>query len=218
MRLFLLVLLFLVPTAGYAFEPIMVELEGQHDVIDITRPEASRAYYGELQNHPHTFLVLATSSFDLNVQIFSPDIRGAKINLNGIIVRELGGNDGVEEVTRMPSGRAEWEGYREPTGGDRYLAGPTFSAELESGSYIVEVSNPENLGKYVLAFGAFDQIDGDGYIDTVRNVATVKIFLGKTWLGALTASLVYIPLLILLILGGVVYYGWRRLYRESGIE
>jgi hypothetical protein len=112
-----------------------------------------------------------------------------------------------EEVARLKPTDATWESVHEPVSKLSFLLGPEFETTIASGTYRVEVSTPENFGKYIIVLGDADVHHGFGA--TWSAVSTLYEFAGVTKLGMVRTSLVYVPLLTLLILGGFGYTVYR---------
>ena len=62
------------PLEVLAHQPRLVEMEK----INITKPEISKAYYGNLSGKPHIYTINASSPIDLYVNILVPFIEGQK--------------------------------------------------------------------------------------------------------------------------------------------
>ena len=60
------------PLDVLAHQPRIVEMEE----INITKPEISKAYYGNLSGKPHIYTISASSPIDLYVNILVPFIEG----------------------------------------------------------------------------------------------------------------------------------------------
>lgn len=191
--------LFSCALAAEAHVPVMTPQEGQRDYTHIDEPEVSTAFYGELTGFPHTFVIDETDPFELYVHILVPDIEEATNNISGIIVKEkpVGG---VEEVARLHGEEASWESFFEWFSGDSYRSGPEYEAEAGSGVYRIEVSNPDNIGTYALVVGKEEDFSGIGYFETIRRIAKIKEFFGKSQFMVIQSPFVYVPLLIIGVL------------------
>lgn len=212
MRYFIPLVLFLTAGVAAAHLPVVVSPQHVDDITTVEEPEISKAFYGELADFPHTYEIRATSSFMLSVQILEPDIEGAKQNHAGIIVRERESGRGVEEVARLHPEDANWESFYEFAGGDHYLAGPEFQEEVGPGVYRVEVSTPVNEGKYVLVVGYREDFSGIDYFETVGRIYEVKQFFGKSIFSMLVSPFVFIPLIVLIVLGLLGRWVYKRRY------
>lgn len=201
----------LLPALADAHRPIVMTPEGVADVRVVSEPEISRAFYGELDNFPHTFEIRATSSFHLYVQVLEPDKDEAKNDHTGIIIRERDDGRGVEEVARLRPAEASWESFYEFFGGDSYLEGPKFDAEVGPGVYRVEVSTPVNDGKYVLAIGKTEDFSGMGYFGILKGIYSAKQMMGRSPLTMLYSPFVFVPILVLFI-AFVAYRQYKKYY------
>lgn len=197
----------LAPTSVGAHTPRFVSVE-QHDATTVTDPEVSQAFYGELNDFPHLFEISSENEFDLFAEILSPDIEGAIQDFSGIVI--LRKRRGVDEVARFSGKEASWESFFEWAGGDSYLRGPSFEKRLPAGSYAVEVSTPINKGKYVIVIGKREEFDWMNYVGTLRDISRIKEFFGKSKVMIIQSPFVYVPLLLILSVGGAVYCHYRR--------
>src|SRR3989339_1565458 len=91
--------LFFTGTA-HAYVPQIVVQESLHDITVIDDPELSQAFFGELQDFPHTYEIRADKSFTLYTQIRVPELPSSKNNVSGIIIKEQK-KGRVEEVARF---------------------------------------------------------------------------------------------------------------------
>lgn len=204
--------LFLHAITAEAHVPNIVPELIQSDIVRIQDPTLSQAFYGEMEDFPHTFEISATEPFHLFSQILLPDIESSKNNVSGIIIKLPEKRGRVTEVARLESKSASWESDFEPFGGDTYRKGPIFDQELEPGRYRIEVHTPENLDKYVLVVGTREEMS-IGYFETVRRLMEVKVFFGKSKFRIIESPYVYVPLI--LIIGGVsALWHYRRRFRK----
>lgn len=196
----------------HAAPPVVVEPQDVSAVTHVENPEASWAYYGELNDFPHTYVIERTEPFSLRVEILEPDIEGAQNDHKGIIVRTRDSGRGVELVERLTAEAADWESFREPYGGDRYLQGPTYESELGPGTYFIEVSTAANEGKYVLVFGDISDYSQVGYFGKVARVYQVKRFFEKPPIAMIVSPLIYAPLIVLIVLVFLGRFMYKRKY------
>lgn len=212
MTRFVLIFVFCVLTTAVAeaHQPVIVE-QSANEELKVVDPTISKAYYGELTGFPHTFRITAESEFPLYVSISVPDIPEATNNVSAIIVRDrLGG--GVAEVARLRAESATWEPFFELFGGDTYRQGASFDETVEAGTYRVEVHTPDNQAHYVLAIGKTEDFSSVGYFELIRGIAGVKEFFGKPPIAVLQSPFLYVPITLLLLLAGLGWYLYRRLY------
>ncbi len=207
-------LVFVVPTAE-AHVPVLVEQSSLHDITRIESPEISHAYYGTLKDFPHTYEIVSREPFSLFAEVLMPDREESKTVVSGIIIRAVSERGRVTEVARLLARDASWDSFYEPIGGDSYLRGASYTGELEAGTYRIEVTAPDNDQKYVLVVGKKEDFSGIGYFETVKRIAEVKAFFGKSRVMVIQSPLVYVPLLVLVCIGGFIYYRHKRNNKSS---
>ena len=154
--------------------------------------------------------------FRLKVEIAVPDIESVENSISGIIIKEIEGGGRVVEVARLPAKSTEWEPFYEPFGGDSYRRGPSYDEVVEPGVYRVEVSTPENMGKYVLSIGYLEEND-IGYFETLKRIAAIKEFFGKSQLMVIQSPFTYVPLGIIILIVILAYVVKRKQMRRDGV-
>lgn len=208
-RLFL-TLLFLLPTQVFAFTPTFVSPVTVDDHIAVTQMGTPYSFFADLQNFPHTYEVVIVEPTVVSVQILVPVMDGALPDRSGIIVKKE--KRGVSEVVRMHYREALWAEVTDKSTGDTYLEGGSFEGELEPGTYLVEVSTGENLGKYVLQIqkGVLVESEKRGYFATLTDVAKIKNFFEKPVIAVFQSPSYYIPLMLLLLVGLFGYRTYKK--------
>ncbi len=196
-----------VPVFVSAHEARFVSV-GQHDVTVIEDPERSQAFYGNLDDNPHLFEIHSEQQFELFVEILEPDTSDAAKELAGIVFKR--NRRGVEEITRLSWKEASWESFYEWFGGDTYRRGPSFTTTLEPGNYAIEVSTPENKGKYVLVVGKREVWNISSYFSTLGDIMKIKTFFGKPRILVIESPFVYVPFGLIVVLGGLLYLRRKR--------
>lgn len=199
------------PQAVNAHIPVVVGTPDQHDITEIEEPEVSHAFYGKLNNHPHTYEFTTQEPINLFVEILVPDTPSQENNISGTVFRVLP-RGSIEEVAGLPARDASWESFFEFFGGDHYRRGSSFEGAVAEGTYRVEVSTPDNIGKYVLVVGSIERGSG-GYFSTIRDLAQVKLFLGKSQFAVIGSPFVYVPLTLLLMVSIAILYIRRKIKR-----
>lgn len=193
-----------------AYEPVMVEPQRADDVTVVPSTNQLYGYYGELHDFPHMFVVTSSEKFTLHAEILEPDLPDAVHLLRGIVVRDRDDNRGVDEVVRLPYDAASWESFYKTSHGVRYLSGPVFEEELGPGTYRVEVSTPQNKGKYVLVLGNPDDSGGPGYFSTLRDLYEVNRFFGRPPILLIVSPYICVPLVAILVLGFLYWWYYRK--------
>ncbi len=187
--------------------PLVVNQVSLYDITPIKNPETSQAFYGVLDDKPHTYEIRSSEPFLLNIEILLPDIKGVSLAVSGIVIKEGGRPGQVNEVTRILGKDALWESFFEPWGGDRYLKGGTFSKNVEPGVYRIEVSTPDNHSPYVLVVGTEEEWGDVGYFELLGRIADVKTFYGKSRFMVIESPFAYVPFIFvgILTLGYLLY-------------
>ena len=172
--------------------------------------ETSQWFYSELQNFPemYQFDLMATSTF--SVQIMAVDHTSRAPGLSGILVKD-DSTGGVREIRRFLANSADWAVVRERRTQMQYKQGPQMAQELGPGTYRLEISTPDNQGRYSLRIG--EERPTVGYFASLGEIRSIQAFHGFSWWHMFRTSHVYVPILILVILVGVVstlYYARRQ--------
>jgi hypothetical protein len=207
----LLVVFFFSAFSVHAYTPVMVGERTARDVTEITAVETEKMFFGELKGFPHMFLIQSGEPFTLKAELLLPDIQDTPRDINVIIIRNTGFQGRIQEVTRMHAKDAGWDSFYDPWGGDRYLRGITYESEMESGVYRIEVSAPDNDGKYVLVVGSEESFGPTTYFKTLGQLSSVKSFFEKSPIRVLEAPPVFIPLIVIIF--GIVF--WRLRLRKT---
>jgi len=198
--------LFFAGTA-HAYVPQVVVQESLHDITVIDDPELSQAFFGELQDFPHTYEIRADKSFTLYTQIRVPELESSKNNVSGIIIKEQK-KGRVEEVARFLALDAQWAVHKDTLIGEEYREGAQFEKELGPGVYRLEVHTPDNLEKYILRVGKKEDMN-IGYFELLGRIIDIKKFYETSVFWIILSPYAYVPLLVLTVLGGL-WYLWRR--------
>lgn len=187
-------------------EPVTVPYE----VVSITgNPEIEQSLLGELEGSPEMFEIVSEKEFTLTVEVRAvPNATEVVPTVGGIIIRQKE-KRGVEEVARLKSTDVAWNALTDGVTGLRYLAGPFYSEKVPAGTYRIEVSTPENTGKYILVIG--NTPESQGYFATLGNIATTYQFYGLSKVRMFSSPYVHYPvgivLLVSLLLGTWL---WQR--------
>ncbi len=207
----LLVLFFIVVPVAHAFNSLEETVPNQYEVITIQDPETEQLILGQLNDAPEMFEIVSDVPFTLTAEIRAvPNTSGAHLpQLSGIIIRQKEIR-GVEEVARLKASDAPWTVVTDPDSGLVYQAGPYFSEHVAAGTYRIEVSNPNNQGKYLLMIG--NQKDTNGYVASLAHMKRVYEFYDLSTLRMISSPYVHYPLGILLIVCGIAsIWTYRRL-------
>jgi hypothetical protein len=160
------------------------------DPVVVEEPEISKAYYGELKGNEEYFEIDSKKELLLYLNILAPDIEGARTDFKVDVLKDNSVIFTLDENN--------WKKFYEPFGGDNYLRGPELEEQVSSGTYLIKVSNPDNLGKYSLAVGKTESFP---FIEIVKTYIVLpklkKDFFGKS---PFTAYFNYCGMFLLIIL------------------
>lgn len=143
----------------------------------IDDPEAYRAYYGKLDGQPDVYTISSDEPFRLSLRVLTPLLGDAHTDFSAVIY-DMGQNE--LEVIALDGTISEWTPFFDSSGRDDYLAGPPLRGGLAPGNYEIRVSNPGNMGAYVLIVGEEGGFFPAGIVSRYSVLPTVKTdFFGK---------------------------------------
>lgn len=182
---------------------------GSETTILIPDADTSRAYYGELIGEPAVYTVTSNTEFSLYLNILSPSLPGAKKDFSVRITNASG-----SVVATLSAPVSDWQQWYETFAGDTYWKGPEFKETEPAGTYTIEVSNPGNSGKYVLAPGEAETFTLAGTPSTIQQVYVVKtLFFDKPWysifqgiIGNVLLGFVIVGIIGVYVAGRLAYY------------
>lgn len=204
----------LVPTSLVAYdatvEPVLVPYEAVRIVIDT---QATKVILAELKDSPEMYEIVVDATSTLAVDIRAVPTTGTQPTFTGIIIKQKEIR-GIEAVARLSATDASWKQLIDHATGLPYLAGPYFNETLTPGTYQIEVSNPNNQGKYLLVIGSGR--DAQGFFASFQAVRATYEFYGASKLGMLYSPYIYIPVgsLVTLLLMAVIIYKILRRFRK----
>ncbi len=196
------------------FNAIYIETPLQNEVLPLENPQDITMRYGELAGYPHMYEFSTTKEVTLAVSVAIPDTPLARNNIS-VIILSVQDDGSVKEVGRLKAKEASWEAFYEPVGGDRYRRGGSLTTSITPGLYRVEISTPDNVGRYALFTGNEKATEKKGYLASVHEMYAVKTFFGKPLYRILESPLLYIPLTMLILILCVVGHIHRREYLRS---
>jgi len=172
------------------------------DPVFVDDPEISYAYYGKLQGSPHIYLIESDKPFTLYVSLLVPYVgQEESSNVEFHIIK-----DGEKIV--MMHNYANWTKWYEEYGGDWYLQGPEYEAEVDSGTYLVEVHSSTNTEDYALAIGKTERF---GPYEIVSTVFTLPLMKAIFW-GDYLMLVIFIVIACLIIAS--LYLGIHKLQKR----
>jgi len=152
------------PLEVLAHQPRLVEMEK----INITKPEISKAYYGNLSGKPHIYTISASSPIDLYVNILVPFIEGPGKNVTVKIFK------GEQPLEILSPKKDDWKEFFEPFGQSMYWKGPEFKVRADAGKYKIHVQSTEKSIRYVLATGEIEAFDGPEGLRAILLIPELK--------------------------------------------
>lgn len=197
------------PVAGH--QPRLVSGE---QVVEISNPEISQAFYASLEGSPHEYEITSAETFNLYLNILVPDLPHSRKDFS-LSVFKLDADGKRNLLFELDGAAYAWKAFYEPFAGDRYYKGPEAEKEIPAGTYRISVRNPHNRGKYVLAVGKRESFSPAEMVQMVKSLPRVKAFFEKSPLSAFFNLVGFFLLLIILLLVGVVML-LRRLWEKKG--
>ena len=163
-----IVILFLIlvswPLKVLAHQPRLVEMEK----INVTEPEISKAYYGNLSGKPHIYTISTSSPIDLYVNVLVPFIEGPEKNVTVKIFK------GEQLMGILSPKKGDWKEFFEPFGHSMYWKGPEFKVRADAGKYKIHVQSTEKSIRYVLATGEIEAFDGPESLNAILLIPKLK--------------------------------------------
>ncbi len=157
-------LILTVPAIVFAHQPNLVN----QDSIRITDPELSRAFYGTVQETPHTYTITSATDFHLYVNLLVPDLPSQSTDVRATILKD------EQEIAQLGGSDAPWEKYFEPFGYDHYLQVPEYQADVAAGTYSIVVTSEKPNTKYSLAVGEREEFDAASSYEAVKVMPELK--------------------------------------------
>ncbi len=199
----------------FAFTALTEVVATPYDIVTINEPEIEKLVLGELLDAPEMFEIVSEDPFTFSVEIRAlPDRQSSGLmppQFSGIIIKQ---NEirGVTEIARLKSSDSKWNEVRDKVTGLAYLAGPAFTEQLEPGTYRIEISTPDNTGKYMLLFGA--KPDKVGYFETLSNIKNVYNYYGLGGISMFSSPYIHYPIgiVVLIILISGTWF-WQRKHK-----
>ncbi len=206
MRRLLILFVLLLPISAYAYTSVIARPADQKAVLSIRDAEVAEEFFGRLDGFPHTytFNVLGDQSFKASLSV--PDMSVQKNDISLIIVKAE--RRGVSEIGRTKSKELAWESSYDTMLAESFRSGGSLEGSLEPGTYTLEVSSPNNNGKYRLVWGT--EKVSRGYFAHLRVLFEVKSFLDNSKVSTLKSPLVFTPLLIFALVALFVWYRRRN--------
>jgi hypothetical protein len=171
---------FLGTAPTFTFSPEITEVARPYEVVTIDEQAVrTQDYLGELDGFPIMYEITSDEPFTLQAKVQQRYISGAEpLAFSLIVIRQNERGGGVTEVARLYPESSDWQRIKDSQLGFSLWQGSALSAAVEPGTYRIEVSTPENRGKYLLSFG--DEEVDDGYFVSLAGVRLTQQFFDFT--------------------------------------
>jgi len=177
------------------------EIVGSKTGIEISEPEISKAYYGQLNGQAIEYTIKSSKPFNLYVNLLTP----ASDNNQTLLSAKI--TDQNNRIISTLDGKAfVWQPYYEPFGGDNYYKGPEYRTHLSGGEYGIEVTSQNNFGPYVVAVGETESFTLDEMISAIKILPELKLeYFGEPWWRIFTNPF-YAGIIIVIIIVVIIIY------------
>jgi|SRR3989338_6473569 len=196
-----------------AHEPRYVK---DDQLVVIINPDISQAFYGELKGRPAHYLIDLKVAQNLYFQILAPDL--PEIQKDKTVTVEYTQEFGRPTVDfiKLEPGAAVWQNFYEDYAGDNYFAGPSVKKPGEAGYYIIKITSPDNIGKYVLVVGDKEKFSVWEIAKALITVPQLKKDFFQEpfsrWFNGKIGKYSGIGLLIILVVG-FMFHRFRKIYK-----
>jgi hypothetical protein len=197
----------ILPSLALAHQPRVTESR----LTQVPSPEISKAYYGELTGEPDVYVIQASESFDLYVNVLVPDIKGQKKDVSAVVIKDGDIDNPLAALDSMPF---EWKKFYEPFGAETYWMGPEYKARAEAGTYEIRVMSSNNDSKYSLAIGEIEAFDGKEGLSALTVIPDLK----KNFFEVSPISFIKSPfgwglIVVMYLLAGIVGLAYRAILK-----
>lgn len=192
------------PLCVFAYTSVITKPKDQQTIVPIENGLQAQEFYGRLNEFPHTYEFEVRTPYLFKAVVSVPDIAVQKNDVSIIIVKQE--RRGVSEIQRTRIAEQSWNTIKDRMLVESFRNGGLLEANLEPGIYTLEVSSPNNEGKYRLVLGT-EKIRR-GYFANLRTLFEVKEFLDNSKFSTILSPLLYVPLLCLVV--GMSLFVYRR--------
>jgi hypothetical protein len=217
----LLALFLFMPNMAIAHQPRIVK----GNFVEITNPEVSQAFYGELQGTPVEYRINLDRQFRLYVGILVPDIPNVRKDIAAEIYRV---KNGAKETVKLLDGSTfEWTPFFEKFAGDNYFWGPEYKADdaqkgvslsgrlVANGEYHIKVFSPSNQGKYTLAVGDLEEFPLKEIVNCMTSIPQIKrVFFGEPLFKVLFTPFVWGSILVIYLFAFLAGFLLRAILKK----
>jgi hypothetical protein len=182
-----------------AHQPYLIQ--NSAEVIQVSDPEISKAYYSELKGQPQYYEINSPVDFALYVNILIPAVPQTTKDM---LVEVFKDNEQGSRLYVLDGKGYDWQLFFEEFARDDYYQGPEIKVPAKAGVYLIKVSSPDNTGRYSLAIGEAESFPLNEIIRSLIALPQIKsqIF-NKPAISAflnIFGLFIWIPLLIILII------------------
>ncbi|MCX6795370.1 MAG: DUF2892 domain-containing protein [Candidatus Falkowbacteria bacterium] len=172
--------LWFLPGVASAHQPRIVS----GNPINVSSPETSQAFYGELKGIPHEFIIRSDKEFRLYLGVLVPDIPMIRKDISVSVDRLSGATR--ERLALLNGENFNWTPFFETFAKDNYFWGPEFKDDnsqqgvalqgklVPAGTYSITVFNSSEQGKYSLAVGDLETFPPIEIINAILVVPQLK--------------------------------------------
>jgi hypothetical protein len=172
--------------------------------INVKGPEISYAYYGKLYGSPQIYKIDSEKPFHLYVSLLVPYVGQEETSdVEFHIIK-----DGEKIV--MMHDYQNWTKWYEEYGGDWYLQGPEYEADVGAGIYLIEVHSDTNSEDYTLAIGKIERF---GAVEILKTILVLPVMKSLFWNSYLMMGLYIIIVVVGIVF--VIYIIMRRRRKRS---
>lgn len=215
LKLFTLFFIFLIsPIITLAYNPIINDVSVPYEVKTIADINIKTEYLGDLKGDPHMYEFAVGEKTKLKMVLMQEN-SDTIIPFSLILVKQNEDRGGVSEMGRLNGKNDDWQVVEDKILGLDFYQSTIFETELSTGIYRVEVSTPENFGKYALVMG--EKVEKQGYFSKLIDIYAFQTFFGGSIFSTFKSTYVYYPFGTILILIAF-YFTWKKRNRIKGVE
>lgn len=220
LSIIILAIFFFMSGNALAHQPRIVK--GNYE--EITNPEVSQAFYGELRGVQAEYRINSDQEFRLYVGILVPDIPQVRKDISAEIYRVKDG--GKDTLALLDGTQFEWTPFFEEFAKDNYFWGPEYKADdsqkgielkgrlVPAGDYHIKVFSPSNQGKYSLVVGDLEEFSLKDIFSIVR-VPQIKLkFFGDPLLKVLLSPFGWGSILVFYLFAFIVGFILRAILKK----
>lgn len=221
LRLFIITSLYILliglfTSSVFAYEVILEDVTIPYEAVQLLgNHQQTKIILGELQDVPEMYEVVIEATSTLSIAIRAVPKKDQQPVFSSIIIKQKEIR-GIEEIARLSATDATWNRLVDRSTGLAFLSGPNFTGTVTPGTYKIEVSNPNNQGKYLLILGSDD--DNQSYVESLRAIITTYEFYDTNKFKVISSPYIYYPIgifLILIIMAVIFYKNRYRFIRDT---